>query len=155
VPAREAASGGARGETHGVPVLGVADELGGSGVLAAQGPAELADDAAVALEEVHALADERCATAVAAAMAIGRESADAAAQERALELLDVGDRRGHVACGFRRVPPTSSPPGHFPSGGPGSAQKRSFAPRRRWVEIQVRYPGDAPYPEEDQHVSPV
>jgi hypothetical protein len=76
-------------------MLGVAHELGGRGMLAAQVPAELADDPAVALVEMHALTHERSAPAVGAAMPVGRESTDATAQQRALELLYVRDRLGH------------------------------------------------------------
>jgi hypothetical protein len=50
-----------------VAVLGVADGLARQRVIAAQGPAELADDALNALVQMDALADEGGAAAVRAA----------------------------------------------------------------------------------------
>ena len=70
-------------------VLGVAHELGRDRVLAAQGAAQLADDALDARVQMHMLAHQRRAPAVAAAVAVGLQRTDAATQQEALELLDV------------------------------------------------------------------
>ena len=70
-------------------VLEVAHELGRDRMLTAQWAAQLADDALNAGVQVDVLAHERRASAVRAAIAIGLQRADAAAQLHALELLDV------------------------------------------------------------------
>jgi len=82
-----------------VTVLGVAHDLGRHRSLAAQGPAELADDATGpggrASIQVDVLADEGRAPAVGAAMPIGLERTDTAPQENPLELLDMARGGGH------------------------------------------------------------
>jgi hypothetical protein len=80
----------------------VADELAGERRLAARTTAQLTDDPllvsgapgyapARAFVQVHVLAGERRAPAVGAAMPVGLEVDHAATQQKALELLDVGD----------------------------------------------------------------
>ena len=56
--------------------------------------AQLADDA-LCLLDAYALAHERRAVTVDAAMAVGGKRADATTQEKALELLDIDMGRGH------------------------------------------------------------
>lgn len=77
--------------------LAVAHDLRRERGVAPQLAAELADDARLALIEVDALTDERCAATVLTVVAVGGQRADTAAQQMALELLDVGDLRGHGA----------------------------------------------------------
>ena len=69
--------------------LAVADDLALERGPTTQLTAQLADDATGLLVYVYALAHERRAIAVDAAVAIGGQRADAAAQEEALKLLDV------------------------------------------------------------------
>src|SRR5437660_7683090 len=89
-------SGSAHGQAHGVTMLAVANELSRHRRLATQLPAELAHDASFApLIEVDLLARQGRAPTVSAAIAIGLQRADAAAQERALESVDVRQRQGH------------------------------------------------------------
>src|SRR2546429_363782 len=89
-------SGSARGEAHGVTMLAVANELRRHRCLAAQPSAELAHDASLAaLVEMDLLARQRRAPTVRAAIAIGLQRADAAAQERALEAIHARQRQGH------------------------------------------------------------
>jgi hypothetical protein len=76
-----------------MPVLAVTHDLAGDGRLAPQRATELADEPATAtVVDVDVLAGQRCAATVGAAIAVGLERADAAAQEKALELLYVGHR---------------------------------------------------------------
>jgi hypothetical protein len=82
-------SGGACGQAHGVAKLGVAHELAGERRRWAQLTAELADDAGEVLVQMHSLTHERRARAVNAAVAVLAERADPAAQQVALELLNV------------------------------------------------------------------
>lgn len=70
-------------------VLGVAHELRGDRVLTAQRAAQLADDALSVGVQVDVLAHQGRAAAVRAAIPIGLQRPDAAAQQEALELLDV------------------------------------------------------------------
>jgi len=98
--------------------LAVAHDLAGGGRFATQGTAELADEiAAEPGVEVDALADERGAAAVAAAIAVLGEGTDAAAQEGALEALRVAvgsgaeDRLLEDAHGDLFVAAPGSPPG--------------------------------------------
>ena len=66
--------GGASGEPDGVPVLGVAYDLARCGCLPAQRPAQLAHEApATPVIQVDALADQRRAPAVHAAMPVRLE----------------------------------------------------------------------------------
>jgi hypothetical protein len=104
--------GGARCEAHGLPALGVAHGLDGHRRIAAQRPAELADDAGVGAVDVHLLADKRRATAVCAAVAISREDPDATAQEEALELFGIGGG-GRSGCAHAEdfATPRRSPAG--------------------------------------------
>jgi hypothetical protein len=80
---------GPRHEADGLAALCVTDDLGGRRRLAAQGSAELADHVAVAGVEMDLLADERRATAVGAATAVGCEGTDTATQQGALEACGV------------------------------------------------------------------
>ena len=83
-------------------VLEVAHDLARHRRLAAQRAAQLADDALRArLVQVDLLAGQRRAPAVGAAVAVGLQGADAAAQQHALELLDMALRVWHV-CRIRR-----------------------------------------------------
>ncbi len=75
--------------------LAVADDLALQRRSAAQLATELADDPAGMLVDMYALAHERRALAVHAAVAVGGERADTPTQEEALELLDVDVRRSH------------------------------------------------------------
>lgn len=77
------------GEAHGVAVLGVAHELGRDRMRTTQRAAQLADDPLNVGVQMHVLAHERRAAAVHAAIPIGLQSAEAATQLQALELLDV------------------------------------------------------------------
>src|ERR1700722_7053032 len=86
---RARSSGGARGETNGVPELAMAHRLGRYGRSAAQLAAQLAHNSLLALVDVYALTYERGALAVFAAMAVRRERSDATPQQEALQLLDV------------------------------------------------------------------
>src|ERR1700760_3120210 len=93
-----------------MPVLAVAHGLAGDGRLAPQRAAQLADDpTAATVVEVDVLAGQRRAPAVGAAIAVGLERADAAAQEEALELLYMGHRRSHRHPGFRHARGSSCP----------------------------------------------
>jgi hypothetical protein len=72
-------------------VLAVADGLARDRSVAAQRPAELAHDpASAALIEMDLLAGQRCAPAVATAVAVGLELTDAAAQYEPLERRPLG-----------------------------------------------------------------
>jgi hypothetical protein len=93
-----------------VTTLGVAHGLDGHRGVAALWAAELADNGATVLVEMHPLPHQRGAAAVGAAIAIGRQDSHAVAQEDALEPLDVGDARGGHNVSFRRAPPVSSRP---------------------------------------------
>jgi hypothetical protein len=76
-----------------MPVLAVAHDLAGDGRLTPQRAAQLADEPTTAtVVEMDVLARQRRAATVGTAIAIGLERADAAAQEKALELLYVGYR---------------------------------------------------------------
>lgn len=93
-------------------MLGVAHELGRDRVLAAQRVAQLADDASSARIQVDMLAHERSAPAVAAAVAIGLQRADAAAQQDKLELFDIalgGLAHGAKFAAVRRAPAGAQP----------------------------------------------
>jgi hypothetical protein len=75
-----------------VAVLAVAHDLAGYGQLATPWPAQLADDPVPApVIEVYLLSGERRAAAVDAAATVRLQGAHAAAQQKALELIDVGD----------------------------------------------------------------
>lgn len=80
-------------------VLWVAHNLGRQRSLAAQGPAQLADDATGrggrASIQVDVLAGEGRAPAVGAAMPVGLERTDTSLQEHSLELLDMARGGGH------------------------------------------------------------
>src|SRR6266511_6112066 len=79
--ARECTRGPSGGPSpDGESALGVVDDLRALGVVAAPGPAEVADERAVA-EAVHALADQRGAPAVVAGGPPGGLCADALAQQ--------------------------------------------------------------------------
>ena len=72
-------------------VLAVPDDLARQRGLAAARTAQLADDPVLApVVHVDALAGQRRAPAVGAAVAVGLQRADAATQQHALELLDMG-----------------------------------------------------------------
>jgi len=94
-PERAAQLCGARGETNGVTELAVAHSLAGERCGAAQLAAQLAHDPLLALVDMYALAHERGALAVVAAMTIGRERSDATPQQEALKLLDICMGNGH------------------------------------------------------------
>jgi hypothetical protein len=93
----------------------MAHGLAGGGRFAAQWTTELTDDAFMRPVEVDVLTDERCAAAVDAAIATGREGPDATAQQEALELLGVGGEwhgeahagdfrpRSRISCGRARA----------------------------------------------------
>lgn len=89
-------SGGARGQAHGVAELEVADHLGGQRRRGMQLAAELADDPGKALVQVYALAHQRRARAVHAAMTVLAERVHATAQQVALELLNIAYDRAHT-----------------------------------------------------------
>ena len=100
---------GAGREPHRVAVLGVAHDLARHRSLAAQGPAELADQACGAsVVEMDMLADQRRALAVDAAVAVLLKGAEAVAQQQALELPPVdarassslGGRQSHLVTDF-------------------------------------------------------
>jgi hypothetical protein len=75
-----------------VAVLAVADQLVGHRLLATRSPAQSADDAMpTPLIQVYLLPGERSAPAVDAAAAVGLQFAHAAAQQKALELVHMGD----------------------------------------------------------------
>ncbi len=77
--------------------LAVADDLAlKRRPTAAQLAAQLADDATGLLVHVYTLTHERRSVAVHAAIAIGSQRADTAAQEEALELLYVDMGRVHA-----------------------------------------------------------
>jgi hypothetical protein len=76
----------------------VAHDLAGDRRVAAQRATQLTYDfAAATVVQVHVLARQRGAPTVDAAVAVGLQSAQAASQQVALELLDVLDGRGHLA----------------------------------------------------------
>jgi hypothetical protein len=84
-------SGGARHQAHGVAVLTVPDQLARHGGVLAVLAAQLADDPLPAPGvDVDTLAGERRATTVRAAVPARLERPEAATQQQALELLDVG-----------------------------------------------------------------
>jgi hypothetical protein len=84
-------SGSARGETHGVTVLAVPNDLARDGSIPLARATQLTDDPLLrACVEVDLLAGQRRASAVHAAMAIGLQRSEPAAQQHDLELLDVG-----------------------------------------------------------------
>jgi hypothetical protein len=87
--------GGAGGEAHGLTELAVTNDLARQGSLAALLAAELADDPGLALVYVDALAHQRRALAIDAAVAVGCERSDATPQEEALQLFDVAVLGGH------------------------------------------------------------
>ncbi len=73
-------------------VLAMADQLTGYRGLPAMRTAQLADEVVRApVVDVHLLACQRCAPAVGAALAVGLQRAQTAAQEHSLELLDMAD----------------------------------------------------------------
>ena len=114
--ARGAATPARDGETHGVAVLAVPDELARHRGLAAARATQLADDPLLAPGvEVDLLAGQRRAPAVGAAVSVGLQGTEAAAQQDALELLHMGRRRGHDALGFRRPAPGSCRDGAIPA----------------------------------------
>src|SRR6478609_10867239 len=84
----------AGGEAHGVAELAVTYHLARERRVPAQPAAQLAHDPDVALVDVDALAHERGALAVQAAMTVGGQRADTAPQQEALELPDVAMRGG-------------------------------------------------------------
>ena len=90
-------------------VLGVAHDLARHGGLAAKRAAELADDPMCASVKVDVLAGERSATAIGTAMPVGLQGADAAAQKKALELLDMAGGRSHLPEGFAHSRPVPAP----------------------------------------------
>lgn len=75
-----------------MPSLAVADRLAGQRCGATHLAAQLADDSLLALVYVYALAYQWGALAIDTAVAIGGQRSDAAPQQEALELLDVGVR---------------------------------------------------------------
>jgi len=94
--ARRPRSGGAHCEANGVAVLAVANDLAGDRCLMTQRAAQLAHDPPAALVvQVDMLACQRRAPAVRAAIAVGLQCTDPAAQQAALQLLDVGHRESH------------------------------------------------------------
>ena len=125
-------------------VLAVADDLAGDRALATQQAAQLADDPVRApVVEMDVLAGQRRAPAVGAALAVGLERAEAAAQQVALELLDVDRRRAidsRVSPSGRRLLPVPRPArSRF---APGSSNvARGIRPTGR-VErrMPIRYP---------------
>ena len=73
-------------------VLAVAHELAGHGRLATQRPAQRAHDPVpTAVVQVYLLPCERRAPTVDAAAAVSLQLAHAASQQKALELLDMGN----------------------------------------------------------------
>ena len=91
VAQRRERSGGARHQAHGVAVLGVPDELARHWGVLATPAAQLADDPLLASGvDMDALAGERRATTVGAAVPARLERAETATQQQALELLDMG-----------------------------------------------------------------
>jgi len=73
-------------------VLAVAHDLAGHRLVATQWPAQVADDPAPApVIQVHLLPRERRAPTFDAAAAVRLQGAHAATQQKALELLDMGD----------------------------------------------------------------
>ncbi len=94
-------SGGARGQAHRETVLTVPDDLAGDRCLAAQRTAELADHPlAASAQQVDLLADQRRAAAVRAAAPVGLQRADAAAQQKPLQLLDMTVCERHRVSAF-------------------------------------------------------
>jgi hypothetical protein len=82
-------------------VLAVTHELARDRCVATQRPAQLADDPLFAsVIQMDVLARQRCAPAVGAAVAIGLQRTDPAAQQEALELLYMGDRQRHGHSDF-------------------------------------------------------
>src|SRR5277367_2574715 len=73
----------------------MAHDLGRHRSLAAQRPAELADDALGVSIQMDVLAREGGTSAVGAAMSVGLERTDAATQQDALQLLDMPLGGGH------------------------------------------------------------
>jgi hypothetical protein len=77
----------------------VTNDLGRCRSLAAQQPAELTDNAigagGRASIQMNVLTGQRSTPTISAAMPIGLESADAATQQDALELLDMTGGGGH------------------------------------------------------------
>lgn len=90
-----ARSGGARGQAHGVAKLGVAHDLAGQRHRRAQLAAELADDAGEVLVQMYSLTHQWRARAVHAMVAVLAERAHPAAQQIALELLNVAGNSAH------------------------------------------------------------
>jgi hypothetical protein len=83
--------------------LAVADDLALKRRSTTQLAAELTDNAFCLFVHVDALAHQRSAVAIRAAVAVGGKRADAPAQKEALELLDVYVGGGHAPTFARNM----------------------------------------------------
>ncbi len=98
--------GGAGGEPHRVAELAVAHDFAKKRWGASQLTTQLANDPRSALVDVDALSHEGGPLAIHATVAIGGEVADAALQQKALQLLHIAWGSGHVG----RFAVSSTPP---------------------------------------------